>query len=173
MYFDVKDVNGRTVRLVDFASCGQYVDGEPGDYSTWLKIDSEDLPVLVVGEGAPVAWDNMLPHSITVNSAEVSVSADSAKAGEEVSFGVAYGKEIESITITTKMGEVLYEANDGGYGFIMPASDVTVTVTFKSGDGGKESGCGSVLGVTGLWATVAVVGVGSVLVRRKKSEKDE
>lgn len=174
MYFDVKDVNGRTVRLVDFATCGQYVDGEPGDYSTWLKIDSEDLPVLVVGDGAPVAWDNMLPHSITVNSAEVSVSAASAKAGEEVSFGVAYGKEIESITITTKMGEVLYEANDGGYGFIMPASDVTVTVTFKSGDdGGKESGCGSVLGVTGLWATAALIGVGSVLVRRKKSEKDE
>lgn len=38
LYFDVRDDQDNLVRLVDFATCGQYIDGEPGEYSSWLKI---------------------------------------------------------------------------------------------------------------------------------------
>lgn len=155
LYFDVKDVDGNTVRLVDFASSGQIVDDEPGDYATWLKIDSSELPVMTAGREYPPVWLNMLAHDISVASGDVVVSATRAKAGEEVSFRVTGGDAIESIVIRTEKGAVTYSENDGGYSFEMPAADVTIDVVYSQG-GGCSGSVGGTAGIVTVSASAAI-----------------
>lgn len=145
LYFNVKDRDGNIIKLVDFASCGKYVGEEPGNYYTWLKINSDDLYVMVADKNNPPVWNNMLRHNITVENTEILVSESIANGGKEVSFSVNVpkGKKIDKLVVSTNKGEIIYSINDGGYSFIMPASDTKISVTFmkdnKNGCGGADS----------------------------------
>ena len=167
LYFDVSDSSGKTVRLVDFAGCGRTVDEEPGDYATWLKIDSFDLPVMPAGREYPPVWLNMLAHGISAPEG-VTVSSPRAKAGEEVSFRLAGGAEGASVTVSTDAGAVLVRENDGGYCFEMPAADVTIAVAYAKAPGGLPGRAVALIAVGGAAVAAGGVVLGLWLWKKKK-----
>ena len=175
LYFDVTDKNGESVRLVDYASAGWFTDGEPGDYSSWLYIESDELAPMRAGKDYPPVYNNMLSHGITGGEG-VTLAQASAKGGETVSFSVHVpeGKEIASVAVTTARGPVATVWDGYGYSFEMPNADVAVAVTFADAavadtpGGGLTGGAiaGIVIGsVAG--AVLIAYAVGAILYKKK------
>ncbi len=171
LYFDVADRNGQTVRLVDYASAGWFVDGEPGNYTTWLDIESDELSPMRAGREYPPVYNNMLSYSVSGGEG-VTLAQTSAKGGSTASFSVSVpeGKVLESISVSTARGEVAVTEDDGGYSFEMPNADVTVTANFADEAGGCAGSAGGVA-LPVLGGTVLAGGT-ALLVRKKKRRKN-
>lgn len=122
--FDV-DMDGKTVRLVDFASAGKYNgENEPSTYWSWLKV-----------EGAPavkkkVTWQNTDKLKITFGE-NISYTTAMAYSNNTVKFTVnpPEGYVVDSITST--VGDVEITNNGLEYSFTMPDSEIGISASFK------------------------------------------
>ena len=134
----VADSTSSTVSVTAKAMAdGEYVDQITGNTFTVAdgKITGE-----IGSTGIAVVYNAAEPTKYDVTISEVTggtVEADkeTAALGEEVTLTVEAdeGKEIDEVTVTDESGsEVeITDNGDGTYTFAQPASDVTVTVTFK------------------------------------------
>ena len=98
--------------------------GRPGTFS--FSFDPETMKLTVTSE---------FIYNVTVNEAQngtVTANPTQAKAGDAVALTIkpAPGYEVDQITVKNGEADVTVENNQ----FTMPASDVTVTVTFKAID---------------------------------------
>ena len=81
-------------------------------------------------DGGFTAIDYSITSTVLpVGSGTLEGIPETAHVGQEITFIVK--PESGYVVDTVKMGEVVLEEKDGSYQFTMPASDVTVTVTFK------------------------------------------
>ena len=134
----VADSTSSTVSVTAKAMAdGEYVDQITGNTFTVAdgKITGE-----IGSTGIAVVYNAAEPTKYTITVSEVTggtVEADkeTAALGEEVTLTVeaAEGKEIDEVTVADEDGNKVEvtDNGDGTYTFKQPASDVTVTVTFK------------------------------------------
>lgn len=119
------EVDGKTVRLVDFASAGKYNgEAEPSTYWSWLKIN-----------GAPsvkkdVTWLNTDKNKISFGDG-ISYTQAMAYDGDTVSFDVNIPEGYEINTLTSSVDGVEISKNGESYSFTMPEGEVGISVTFN------------------------------------------
>lgn len=175
LYVDV-NLDGDTVRLVDFASAGKYNgEAQPATYWSWLKI--KDAPTSNQGE----IWQRTDKKKVFFDE---NVTADlSAYPGQTVTFvvNVPLGKEIDNIVSDADI-DFVYDKNT--VSFTMPDKDISIGVNFKDAktpvDPGKPSDPDTSQSpknnISWLWiaggvaAAAAVAGViAAVFIKKKRS----
>lgn len=112
-------------KVFTFENYGPTHDGEK--YVSSVKLD-EDATSMSVSVQCGVAYNVSCAQNVMFNGGNAFCE------GETVTFsiGVAAGKEIDTVTAVDASGNPVAVTVDGAYGsFVMPASNVTVTVTYK------------------------------------------
>ncbi len=180
------DVEGKTVRLVDFASAGKYNgENEPSTYWSWLKVN-----------GSPsvkkdVTWLNTDKKKITFGN-NINYKTAMAYPGDTVEFTVTIDQGYEIDSLSASLDGVEITKNDNGYSFVMPEEDVGITVVFlphepnvtdipdnteqsetpdtTPTDTSNESNKSLVGGIIAAAATVIVTAVAAVIIIIKKKK---
>ncbi len=87
------------------------------------------------GKTLVVTGDYLYNITVTNPATEVTVDKTTAKAGETVTItvlSIPEGYEIDAVKVNDGAVEVILDEETGKYTFAMPASNATVTVTFKA-----------------------------------------
>lgn len=116
--------------LVTLAGCDQQ-----GVTSAGSSSESSTGTSSSAGDSGSSSTPVVETHSILIGEtggATVTPSKESAEAGERITLTIVCpdGKEVDKVTLSVVEVEVT-ENPDGTYSFLMPAGDVTVTVTLK------------------------------------------
>ena len=123
---------GKYIDGADFTSADQLNVGDKVTVCGTLKLYNNKTPELDAGSSI-VAYEVPQSYSITVNSSEngtVTASAETATEGTKISLTVtpAAGYVLDALTVTDAENANVAVADNV---FSMPASDVTVSATFK------------------------------------------